>query len=494
MLTFEKETQQYLVNYKKQPLFLKQLLISGKFKQAESYLECVLGESQELQEAQFLIKKQYFLELITKRPEDKDTNRVLELLNHFEKNPDVGIFEELCDLLAMKSIKEREEYKDWTVLRGRESCFDHILPILKDKLEDGETQFPREFDYLKCFKGLLLSQKFDFLNEKKLRCLESFEEDRGIVTRFERTRQGEDGYGDLENSRIIDIVNESMHDDAELLSNMKGINESQDLDMKNTSKFEKSGDEDILMSFVEVQQERVLKTINGTQETIKMKKSGLRFNTVSPKIEEDYKVADSYVENDLRRENERSPEVKIYGYSNPQSPSETPLKENSKTGLDDIDKEEEISQLIPSKLIGQRAEFLTISEMTHKTMEGIKSEFEDKKQVNNFLQGNIFDTMVDASKNDLRNIYMSYQSNFASKNFTKKFSSQDKFRVIYEGTDSLPVRGAAFSPDGQYLSIGSNSRILNIYNIQNIIQNYVEIFLKIFFRLIQATMMARKRI
>jgi WD40 repeat protein len=49
------------------------------------------------------------------------------------------------------------------------------------------------------------------------------------------------------------------------------------------------------------------------------------------------------------------------------------------------------------------------------------------------------------------------------------------FNVIYEGSDTLPIRAASFSPDGQYLTVGSNSRIMNVYSLENIIQNYVRI-------------------
>lgn len=50
-----------------------------------------------------------------------------------------------------------------------------------------------------------------------------------------------------------------------------------------------------------------------------------------------------------------------------------------------------------------------------------------------------------------------------------------EFNVIYEGSDSLPIRAACFSPDGQFLSIGSNSKLLNVYCLENIIANYVRL-------------------
>lgn len=47
-----------------------------------------------------------------------------------------------------------------------------------------------------------------------------------------------------------------------------------------------------------------------------------------------------------------------------------------------------------------------------------------------------------------------------------------KFELIYEGCDTLPVRTASFSKKGDHLIVGSNSGVLNLYNLKNIIKNY----------------------
>ena len=49
----------------------------------------------------------------------------------------------------------------------------------------------------------------------------------------------------------------------------------------------------------------------------------------------------------------------------------------------------------------------------------------------------------------------------------------ESFKLIYEGTDDLPIRASCFSPDGQYLCIGSNSKMLNVYSLENVLYNYV---------------------
>ena len=149
------------------------MLILGKFKQAESYLECVLTHEETIKKVKLLIKKQYYLELISKKTEEKDTGEVLELLNGLERDEDIEFFEEMCELLTLKSIKEKDAYKNWSILRGREDCFLSILPFIIEKIGKMEVEFPREFDYFKCFKGLLLSQKFDFLDKKKMKILEN---------------------------------------------------------------------------------------------------------------------------------------------------------------------------------------------------------------------------------------------------------------------------------------------------------------------------------
>lgn len=46
------------------------------------------------------------------------------------------------------------------------------------------------------------------------------------------------------------------------------------------------------------------------------------------------------------------------------------------------------------------------------------------------------------------------------------------FELIYEGCDTLPVRAVAFSKSGQNLIVGSNSGVLNLYSLKNIVKNY----------------------
>lgn len=49
----------------------------------------------------------------------------------------------------------------------------------------------------------------------------------------------------------------------------------------------------------------------------------------------------------------------------------------------------------------------------------------------------------------------------------------DNLVEIFTGNDELPIRAAAFSPDGAYFATGSNSKKLTIYSIESIINSYV---------------------
>ena len=65
LVTFERESGMYLKVYNRQTVFLKQLLVEGKFRQAESFIDCLesrLGE--QVTVCKMGIKKQLFLELI----------------------------------------------------------------------------------------------------------------------------------------------------------------------------------------------------------------------------------------------------------------------------------------------------------------------------------------------------------------------------------------------------------------------------------------------
>lgn len=418
------------------------------------------------------------MELISKRPEEKDTNRVLELLNGLENELESEMFEELCELLAMKSIREKKEFENWSILRGRENCFKEILPFIEDKLGESRLDTPRDVDYLKCFRGLLLSQKFDFLDKKKLRILENFEDDRGIMTEFLKLEEGEDGFGDLENSKIIEILDETLQENYSnvsardkhshsIYSHKHTENPSYLISSKidKNPSFQNSPKNEILQSLKEIQQS----------------------NDLRPTDRSNSKFGGSYIENLEGEEEERinkSSHINIYGFSSDMKNSQqiNPDDEEEKI-YKEIEKEEEISRLIPSKILSQKVEYLSTSQISQKTLDQIKGEFNGKENnfINSVSKGLQEMSKEDFHKSTLNNIYSSYQSNFSPKRNQNRaqFLSEDNFKVIYEGSDTLPIRAAAFSQDGQYFSIGSNSRVLNVYSIQNILFNYVKN--KIFF-------------
>ena len=81
LVTFERESGIYLKIYSRQMIFLKQLLIEGKFKQSESFLDCFearLGSKTQM--CKMVIRKQYFLELIQNRVK---TSIKIELLQEY---------------------------------------------------------------------------------------------------------------------------------------------------------------------------------------------------------------------------------------------------------------------------------------------------------------------------------------------------------------------------------------------------------------------------
>ena len=47
---------------------------------------------------------------------------------------------------------------------------------------------------------------------------------------------------------------------------------------------------------------------------------------------------------------------------------------------------------------------------------------------------------------------------------------------IFCDIDELPIRAASFSPDGAFFAVGTNSKRLSIYSIENILNGQVAFF------------------
>ena len=110
------------------------------------------------------------------------------------------IYEELCDLLTVRSIQHHPKYKSWTVIKGRFDCFKSLLPVLEeyykvDSLTDTSNsasaysgyntlKAERSYRYLNIFKGMLASLNFDKISQRRIKLYENYQKENKIKVKF----------------------------------------------------------------------------------------------------------------------------------------------------------------------------------------------------------------------------------------------------------------------------------------------------------------------
>ena len=132
LITIEKESKLSIFSYNKELLFLRKLIIEGKWEEAENFLLPLKSNINfEYNKAISSLKLQKIYEVIETRSADIDQEKIISELKDIKKFLTEEEFRELLDLLNKNSIKEIPKYKDWTVNRGRLKAFENIKELFK---------------------------------------------------------------------------------------------------------------------------------------------------------------------------------------------------------------------------------------------------------------------------------------------------------------------------------------------------------------------------
>lgn len=135
MVALEKESGIKANDYTTDMLFLRSLILDGKFNEAMAFVEPlreVPGFNYKL--FKFYCLKQNFLELLSnwKKQNSQCTSRLHNCLQELKLySPSKDKFNYLCWLLTLEDHRHLEEYKTWTIISGRAECFYQILPLIE---------------------------------------------------------------------------------------------------------------------------------------------------------------------------------------------------------------------------------------------------------------------------------------------------------------------------------------------------------------------------
>lgn len=141
----ETETNVRLETYGAEAEFLRNLLMEGAFEDALAFLKPLEHHHVfDYQRAVFLVKKQRFLEMVAAERLSPAVVELVDGLKELEPCCSKEEFNTLCYCLSLKKLQDHPEYRDWTIHRGRMECFEVVKPLLLTIYDDESSKRNRK--------------------------------------------------------------------------------------------------------------------------------------------------------------------------------------------------------------------------------------------------------------------------------------------------------------------------------------------------------------
>ena len=171
LITFEQESNTSLFSFNKEISFFRKLILDGNFSAASNFLlPLKSNEKFNFKESQFLIIFEEILENFEKICNSNDNNEInilkekinenlIEIKNFSNENQN----KKILNILKLNSIKENEEFKNWSVNFGREKTFEKIRNFLKIiyPIEIENEQKIKKNLLIRLIKKIISNEKFN---------------------------------------------------------------------------------------------------------------------------------------------------------------------------------------------------------------------------------------------------------------------------------------------------------------------------------------------
>ena len=126
----EKETKLSIFSYNKELSFLRKLIIEGNWEESENFLLPLKSNSNfQYNSAIKLLKLQKLYETIETRCDNLNQEEIIKQLKDVKDFLKEEEFKDLINLLNKNSIKDIQEFNNWTVNRGRLKTFEKIKEL-----------------------------------------------------------------------------------------------------------------------------------------------------------------------------------------------------------------------------------------------------------------------------------------------------------------------------------------------------------------------------
>ena len=132
LMAIEKETKLSIFSYNKELSFLRKLIIEGNWEECENFILPLKSNLNfQYNSAIKLLKLQKIYETIETRFVNLDQEEIIKQLKEIKDFLKEEEFKELLNLLNKNSIKDIQEFNNWTVNRGRLKTFEQIKELFK---------------------------------------------------------------------------------------------------------------------------------------------------------------------------------------------------------------------------------------------------------------------------------------------------------------------------------------------------------------------------
>ena len=130
LIAMEKETKLSIFSYNKELSFLRKLIIEGNWEESENFLLPLKSNSNfQYNSAIKLLKLQKLYETIETRCDNLNQEEIIKQLKDVKDFLKEEEFKDLINLLNKNSIKDIQEFNNWTVNRGRLKTFEKMKEL-----------------------------------------------------------------------------------------------------------------------------------------------------------------------------------------------------------------------------------------------------------------------------------------------------------------------------------------------------------------------------
>ena len=420
LISLEQETNISLFNYPKELLVLRNLILEGNWSESEEIINSINQNNNNnfpYRKAIFELKKQQFLEAVESEPNQSsnggDVENLVAQLKYLQTLCPPEEFKKILQCLSQTpSITDQEEYKNWSPITGRLMCFDKIRNYLKFIYPIRSNEIKMENNLM---VNVLKAVYFLSTNDASYREISNLNDVlKGFIIEVDKDIK--------ENNLQMNINIEN-----DVSKNKINASSSQQINLM------KSNRNELILS--QSQTQFILN--NNINNNNIINKNNDNRNNININNEPNKKMNNMVHNNINNRHINNNPLEKPYSEENDYSSKNRDTAININTNPNN----------------------------SNPNMEEINTNQTQPQGENNVCESS---TNINLNNNLTLEDYACIGNGYTK--FSKyDISSYDLSKVI---DDSHPIRTSCFSPKGDCLAIGTNSRSLKIYSLSHILSNF----------------------